>query len=332
MCSTSKSLAFAVAVGIVVSGCGGGCVAQSPEAEDAGSTDSVADSDTGLASFCQGVGAKVQLGSVMVASAAVSSSELVLNCCMGVVLRFHVNESIGSRIDVSIRGLGGNPPAGDLDLANPPKGLEVTIASDGTPVAASLSGTVRLDRPPNYVDPTHASVCAEVRAPGSPLDGVRLYVSNFPVSSWGWQDRLSFRLLSDPSITAQMAAMTPLASLALATEPVVSLTSIAWYIGTKHQVFWDQLSTTAALRNRVGHVGTQGVPFVVEADGQRIYLGTFYSLISSQSFAGPTVIMEHLSPEGFTIEAAYPAPASGADPRSDPRILKVLTEAGKLLP
>ncbi len=251
---------------------------------------------------------------------------------MGVVARFHVADAIGARVDVLIRGMGGNPPAGDLDLANPPTGLAVSIASDGTIVSAILSGTVRLDRPANYVDPSHVSVCAEVHAPGSALDGVRLYVSGFPVASLGAQDRLTFKLLSDPKVTAQTAATMPLASLGLATEPVIRLSSIAWYAGAKHQVFWDQLATTAALRNKVGNVGTQGVPFVVEADGARIYLGTFYSLISSQTFPGPTIVMENLSPAGFTIDPAYPAPTSGTDLRSDPRILKVLTETGKLIP
>ncbi len=328
MSTALKSLVFILT--IALTGCN--TASQAAGTDDGGPADTPSDADNSLAAFCQGATAKVQQGSTVITPAAVSSSELVMNCCTGVVVRFHVPAAMSSRINVFIRAQGGAMPTGDLDLANPPKILEVTIAQDGTPVTAGLTGTVRVDTPTNDVDPSHASLCAELHAPGSTLDGVRLYVSNFPVSSWGWQDRLQFRLLSDSTITAHAAANTPLANLVLATEPVISLTSIAWYVGNTHQVFWDQLATTAALRNRVGQVGTQGVPFVVEADGQRIYQGAFYSLISSESFAGPTIVMEHLTDQGFTIDPAYPSPAAGGDLRSDPRILKVLTEAGKLVP
>ena len=331
MCRFFKVLALVCAVGLAAAGCGN--TAQSA-AGDAGpeDSDSLVDADGSLASFCQGAAAKVQRGNAVATTVAVSSSELVLDCCQGVVVRFHAGEALGARVDVVMRAMGGAMPAGDLDLANPPSVLQVSVASDGTPVTATFTGRVRLDIPGNYVDPFHASVCAEVHAPGSALDGVRLYVSNFPVSSMGWQDRFTIRLLNDPTITAHVAATTPLANLVLAPEPIVRLTSIAWYVGSQHQVFWDQLATTPALRNRVGQVGTQGVPFVVEADGQRIYQGAFYSLISSESFAGPTIVMEHLTDQGFTIDPAYPSPAAGGDLRSDPRILKVLTEAGKLVP
>ncbi len=332
MWTGSSSIAWLITAALLASACGSSTPASATSDATDSAIDSTADTDQGLTAFCQGSAAKVQRGSTVVSPAAVSSSELVLDCCMGVVARFHAADAIGARVDVLIRGMGGNPPAGDLDLANPPTGLAVNIASDGTMVTASLSGTVRLDRPANYVDPSHVSLCAEVHAPGSPLDGVRLYVSSFPVASLGAQDRLTFKLLSDPKVTAQTAATMPLASLVLATEPVIRLSSIAWYEGGKHRAFWDQLATTAALRNKVGNVSTQGVPFVVEADGERIYLGTFYSLISSQTFAGPTIVMENLSADGFTIDPAYPAPITGADPRSDPRILKVLTEMGKLVP
>ena len=332
MWTGSRSIAWLITAAVLASGCGSSTQASATSDATDSAIDSSADTDNGLAAFCQGSAAKVQRGVMVVSPAAVSSSELVLDCCMGVVARFHVANTIGARVDVLIRGMGGNPPAGDLDLAHPPTGLAVSIASDGTMVTASLSGTVRLDRPANYVDPSHVSICAEIHAPGSALEGVRLYVSNFPVAGWGAQDRLTFKLLSDPKLTAQTAATMPLASLALATEPVIRLSSIAWYEGTQHRVFWDQLATTAALRNKVGNVGTQGVPFVVEADGERIYLGTFYSLISSQTFPGPTIVMENLSPDGFTIDPAYPAPMTGTDLRSDPRILKVLTETGKRVP
>ena len=123
----------------------------------------------------------------------------------------------------------------------------------------------------------------------------------------------------------------PLYAWILDAEPLLGLSHIGWY-SSDHHVHWGVLMGKKALLNRVGQVGTQGVPFVVEADGQRIYLGAFYSLVSSQSFAGPMILVEGIDDAGFAIGPSYPAAAAGADVRGDPRILKVLGEAGKLLP
>ncbi|MBI5609190.1 MAG: hypothetical protein HY902_09965 [Deltaproteobacteria bacterium] len=284
-----------------------------------------------LAEFCQGAAPKVQLGSKLANPAVVSSSELVLDCCMGQMLRFHTEALVGSRLQLGVRQMGGAVPPGPHDLAYLPKGLEVWLAQENTAVQATMVGTLQVDLAAPATQPTLVSVCVQFKAPGSPLDGLRLYAKQFPVAGWGWDNRLTLRLLADPNIHADAALAQPLADLKLADDPVVSLMRIAWYVGGAHKLYWDQMGSTAALKTRVGKVGVQGVPFVVEADGERIYLGAFYSLISSQSFAGPTIVMEELTPEGFAILPSYPGTPLGADPRADPRILKVLKQAGKLV-
>jgi hypothetical protein len=73
----------------------------------------------------------------------------------------------------------------------------------------------------------------------------------------------------------------------------------------------------------------------VMAGGQRIYLGAFTSGLSSFTIAGPEVFGEEIVDNGFPIyapnEHIVPGPVP-PDLRSDPRILDVLTAAGKLVP
>jgi hypothetical protein len=70
------------------------------------------------------------------------------------------------------------------------------------------------------------------------------------------------------------------------------------------------------------------LPFVAVADGARIYLGTFLASLSSISPTGPNANVDDITSDGATLLA----PWSGADPRNDDRILKALTETGKLVP
>ncbi len=79
-------------------------------------------------------------------------------------------------------------------------------------------------------------------------------------------------------------------------------------------------------------VDLRGVPFVVEADGQRIYLGAFETSVSSIGIQGPEVMVEEIVNDGYPI---YPPPSFNSLPpdlRNDPRIVKVFTEAGKVIP
>lgn len=297
--------------------------------------DSAGDGGASLGEFCQGQAAKLRLGAKLHQPAAVSSSELIMDCCEGVFLNFHAAELPTGRLDAMIRGMGGMIASGDHDLAKLPPGLEVRLSNDatalGSGLAVQLSGSVRVDSGASFSDPYQVSLCAEVAAPGQPLDGLRLYVQAFPVARWGWHGRFALRLLADPKVTAQAALQQPLASLALDPEPLLGLSHVGWYT-QGHTLRWGMLTGSQALLKRVGPVGTQGVPFVVEADGQRVYLGAFYSLVSSQSFAGPVVMVEQIDDSGFSIAPAYAAQPGAADVRADPRIFKVLGEAGKLVP
>jgi hypothetical protein len=74
-------------------------------------------------------------------------------------------------------------------------------------------------------------------------------------------------------------------------------------------------------------------PFVLKASGEPVYVGAFYSEVSSSSFAGPVILPEHeftATNTSFLIELGYGGVSPGqlADPRRDNRIVSAV---GKLL-
>lgn len=71
-----------------------------------------------------------------------------------------------------------------------------------------------------------------------------------------------------------------------------------------------------------------GTPFVAVADGVRIYLGTFTAGLSSIPPIGPWAEVEEITSDEFVLHA----PMTGSDLRNDERIIKALSERGKLVP
>lgn len=125
-----------------------------------------------------------------------------------------------------------------------------------------------------------------------------------------------------------MAAIAqPLSTLALQPYAALDLGTIAYYRQGSHTVgFGDIEGIIPALTQQLPPVGVNGVPFVVVADGDPIYLGAFMTQLSSVLFDGPAVMVEEITDQGFAISA----PPPGGDPRGDARIIQVMTEAGKL--
>jgi hypothetical protein len=63
-----------------------------------------------------------------------------------------------------------------------------------------------------------------------------------------------------------------------------------------------------------------------------IYLGAFWPLYSSLSFDGVVIPVPLMDEPVIQITLGYPSPSffAGEDPRSDPRILQALAQAGRL--
>jgi hypothetical protein len=116
----------------------------------------------------------------------------------------------------------------------------------------------------------------------------------------------------------------------LEASPVLTDADIVWYNWRDHTM----LLTNRGFSKLPKHVGVRGKPFVVVADGERCYLGAFWTSMSSLSYFGPMINVAPIVPQGkrVTIEWGYPSAGfgKGKDPRSDPRILKVLAELRKV--
>jgi len=119
----------------------------------------------------------------------------------------------------------------------------------------------------------------------------------------------------------------------LSESPLISGADILSYDFTNHSV---RLRPEALAR--IPRPPVEGMPFVVVADGQRIYLGAFTTGLSSMSFAVPSIMMDRRAlvtnqpTDTVVIERAYPSPsfAAGPDPRGDPRIKAALKALHKL--
>jgi len=80
-------------------------------------------------------------------------------------------------------------------------------------------------------------------------------------------------------------------------------------------------------------VPTDGLPFIVIADDKRIYLGAFWTPISSQSSSIPVIEVPLMLPQNIIkIEAGYPGKIinSQSDPRSNQLINDALKSVGKI--
>ena len=119
-----------------------------------------------------------------------------------------------------------------------------------------------------------------------------------------------------------------LAKKELVNPPLLTEQDIVSYDWPKHAL---TLTGAAEKKLRKLDVGVGGREFVTVADGQRCYVGAFWTSFSSLGHAHPVVIVSSEGPV-FPIERAYPTAefAQGEDPRGDPRILRVLTAIGKL--
>lgn len=137
-------------------------------------------------------------------------------------------------------------------------------------------------------------------------------------------------LTKDDVLVSQMEA---LSHVDIADEPIISIDDIVSYDWETHEI---ELTPTAFDRINVTPKDVFGNVFMVCVDKQPVYWGAFWSMLSSISFNGVTIIRPYASQAkgGYFIyiTLGYPAPDffTGEDPRSDPLIMESLEQAGKL--
>jgi hypothetical protein len=136
-------------------------------------------------------------------------------------------------------------------------------------------------------------------------------------------------LLTDTTIRVSRYTGTRLADLPLAKSPWITSADISSYDWETHEII---LKTESAglMGNFRDRFGGPDIPFVVVANGERIYMGQFPWLPSSFMGSGPSIYKVDGDQPGVRIG---PPPISGVpDPRTDERIKRCLTEAGLLKP
>lgn len=320
--SARTTLLYAIALALLCAGCGGR------------SFGGQAAADGGLEGpFCEGTN-KVGVGEDRYGPVTVTSTALVMDCCEGATLRFHSAAHLGFDVSVPIQAWINWVP-GDYDLGAAPEGLDVQVHEAGVfdGPEQTLEGWLRVDfvgLP--YEGPLVLSLCATVTSPQGPLDGYQLHAADVPIMPWSWYERFSIVLLEDPLLYTPDVVGIPLDALTLDDSPVVALANLDFYSQSTHTLHWESWYSEH-LQSLLPEVPVYGLPFVVLADDQPIYLGSFVTSLSSESFDHPVIVLEDLTDSSATIASGYPAGAPPEnDPRADPRILQILREAGKLAP
>jgi hypothetical protein len=120
-----------------------------------------------------------------------------------------------------------------------------------------------------------------------------------------------------------------LSRLELSPEPLLSLDDVIFYSSQTHHI-----KLTRAAVERFSQLNLPGQAFVVTAEGKPIYAGRFMAAYFSRSDSGVVILWPSMYEDAETIQIqlGYPGPSffSGQDPRSDPRIMSVLEQSGKL--
>jgi hypothetical protein len=255
-------------------------------------------------------------------------------------MRLHTSESLGFDLQVVVSSSVGSFNAGNyvLDTGTNGWGAGLRTATESVNTQHHATGHLIVAGDTPEVTPWQMGVCIQVDDTSTDLNGTQVYVPGVPMDYYDMRNRLGIWLLDDASTTAVAASQLPLDSLTLAAQPLISISYIEF---VEQSTGWVALNSGMysgdSLRGQLGQVNLYGLPFVVVADGARIYLGGFFPAISSVGIADPTVMVDNINgdgitSDGFTINPPYLGPTPLSDPRNDPRILKVLSETGRLAP
>lgn len=140
-----------------------------------------------------------------------------------------------------------------------------------------------------------------------------------------------YMLVDDRPATALVVS--DLADLPLRDLPFLGTDDLAWYDGATHEMGLKPDAMARVRQLFSTPVGANGMAFVVCAGRERIYAGAFWTPLSSQCYDGVVILQPSATDRtSVSLSLGYPGTAdfAGQDPRSDPRLLGALAEAGKL--
>jgi hypothetical protein len=118
-----------------------------------------------------------------------------------------------------------------------------------------------------------------------------------------------------------------ISELTLSERPLISEADIIAYNWTNHA-----MKVTPETQDRLPEPGASGTPFVVVADGVRVYVGLFWTMLSSFTPQRPYIVVlpgHSQHPVTWYIKPGWFRPLD-PDPRSDLRIKQTLMALGKL--
>ena len=110
---------------------------------------------------------------------------------------------------------------------------------------------------------------------------------------------------------------------------MLSVDDIVTYSKETHEI---ELTASAYERIEQLEAPVDGISFVVCVGRDPVYLGAFWPLYSSLIFDGVVIQVPPMDEPAIQITLGYPSSSffAGEDPRSDPRILQALAQAGRL--
>jgi hypothetical protein len=290
--------------------------------------------DGGIVSsgYCEGDSPKLTYqGQTVTPGVTDYLSSIVMDCCEGYGVNLHASASLGFDVAVElILSLSISTPK-EYEVGGPSLAARAAVrkSSDALSSVAGVNaqGSLRVLELDATAKTWALGLCLEVVDADSNLLGTKLYVPRVTMGSYESNKRFQLFLLKDSTLRSDGVANQRLDDLVLADSPLLDLNRIAYVEKATTKIGFNPGQKIGdTLRTQLGM--PLGLPFVAVADGARIYLGTFFASLSSVSPTGPNADVEDITSDGFALRA----PLSGADPRNDERIVKALTETGKLLP
>ena len=118
---------------------------------------------------------------------------------------------------------------------------------------------------------------------------IEIFCSN-PLSLQSEYDQFSIYLLNGQNITTEKAEKYELSDLQLQAQPWLSINDIEFYDFSTHCIYLkEDISSLFGGDSITIFNEIFGTPFVLVADGERCYLGSFYTSISSWMPKGPRI-------------------------------------------
>ncbi len=131
-------------------------------------------------------------------------------------------------------------------------------------------------------------------------------------------------LLNDTSVRVQRYSATHLDDLYLADSPWITASDILSYDWEVHEITFKENAASLLVQFR-NEMSGPDIPFVVVANGERIYMGVFPWGASSHVGPYVTIMLAHGEQAG--VRFGRPMLQPSPDPRNDVRIRECLEEA-----